>query len=147
MTPSIWKRLDEKGGARRLDSRGWTFQRSLSIVGALVVATAGADRTRAEPLSLDLDGPIDRQSGAYECRASADAKPTPLSVEYLNMPANNLAIVPIGGSPRLFVSTLSASGAKYVSGEWVWWTKGPRGDLYSERRTDSSQTTVCRVKR
>ncbi|SMC36670.1 Membrane-bound inhibitor of C-type lysozyme [Fulvimarina manganoxydans] len=132
---------------RRLYFRRWTPVRCLSVVGAMLVAIGGTPHAHSETVSLDLDGPVDRQSVAYECRASADAQPTSLSVEYLNMPTNNLAILPVEGSPRLFVSTLSASGAKYVSGEWVWWTKGPRGDLYSERRKESSETTVCRVTR
>ncbi|MEE2950506.1 MAG: MliC family protein [Pseudomonadota bacterium] len=121
--------------------------RCLSVVGTMLAAMAGAPHAHSEAVSLDLDGPVDRQSVAYECRASADAQPTSLSVEYLNMPTNNLAILPVEGSPRLFVSSLSAAGAKYVSGEWVWWTKGPRGDLYTERRKESSETTVCRVTR
>ncbi|RWA46736.1 hypothetical protein AU476_35485 [Cupriavidus sp. UYMSc13B] len=35
----------------------------------------------------------------------------------------------IEGKPVLAVSTVSASGARYVGGRYEWWTKGAEGTL------------------
>ncbi|MEF2553024.1 MliC family protein [Aurantimonas sp. A2-1-M11] len=99
------------------------------------------------PLTLDLEGPAERTRVTYLCRDEAEAEPVEMVVEYINLPSNSLAILPVNGRATLFVDVISGSGAKYAAGEMVWWTKGRRGDLYSERRSDPSQTTVCQVRR
>ncbi|NML33028.1 MliC family protein [Paraburkholderia antibiotica] len=42
----------------------------------------------------------------------------------------SFAVLPVKGTPMLFVNTESASGAKYQAGSYTWWTKGPRANLY-----------------
>ncbi|MCC8396267.1 MliC family protein [Paraburkholderia sp. MMS20-SJTR3] len=42
----------------------------------------------------------------------------------------SFAVLPVKGTPMLFVNTVSASGAKYQAGSYTWWTKGPRANLY-----------------
>ncbi len=56
----------------------------------------------------------------------------PFSVQYVNAGANALAILPIDGEARIFVNVMSGSGAKYVSGAHVWWTKGGGATLENQ---------------
>ncbi|MDY8109016.1 MliC family protein [Fulvimarina sp. 2208YS6-2-32] len=100
-----------------------------------------------EEITLSLEGPVDRQSVTYACRASEDAEPNRITVDYINLPHSNLAIVPVDGHPTLFASVVSASGARYVSGAKVWWTRGPRGDLYDETQGGIAGSILCRVER
>ncbi|WP_246367916.1 MliC family protein [Aurantimonas endophytica] len=118
--------------------------RAMAIIAGLALTTLAAS---AETLTLELPGTAERTTVAYACKAGADAESTPLSVEYINLPDNNFALLPIDGQPTLFVGVLAGSGAKYVANDMVWWTKGPRGDLYSERSPDAADRTVCQVQR
>ncbi len=61
------------------------------------------------------------------------------AVRYVNSGANVLAIVPVDGETRIFVNVVSASGAKYVSGSHVWWTKGDTAILENEMDAGSTQ--------
>ena len=114
---------------------------------AALLAPWAAGAQTLTPLTLELPGEAERTVVAYACRASADAEPEALSVEYINLPGNNFALLPIEGQATLFVQVLAGSGVQYVANDLVWWTKGPRGDLYSERATDPADRTVCRVQR
>lgn len=118
---------------------------ALAGLAAFALPAAPLHAQEADEIVLKVDGPVDNQKVLYECRDAKNAEPEPLTVEYYNTPNNNLAVLEIDGTPRVFVSTLAAAGAKYVSGPDVWWTRGARGDLYDERRSDASETTVCRV--
>jgi len=122
-----------------------TRRRGVALGGVIVPLLVGAGTAQA--LDLDLPGEAERTTVTYECRDSAEAEGWPLAVEYINLPGNNFAILPIDGRPTLFVSVISGSGAKYVAREKVWWTKGRRGDLFDVNRQDASETTVCRLKR
>ena len=78
-------------------------------------------------------GPMDDvQTETYAC---GDGEV--LSVQYINAGANSLAIVPIDGEDRIFVNVLSASGARYVSGADVWWSKGDTAILENTLEDDS----------
>ena len=118
-----------------------------AIAAALALTTLAAGAQTLTPLTLDLPGTAERTTVAYACKTGAAADAEPLSVEYINLPDNNFALLPIEGKPTLFVGVLAGSGAKYVANDMVWWTKGPRGDLYSERAPDAADRTVCQVQR
>lgn len=75
-------------------------------------------------LSIDSTGDIERKLVTYRC----DTEET-LSVQYVNAPPNFLAILPVDGENHVFVTTLSGSGARYVSGPYEWWNKGNEGTL------------------
>ncbi len=68
-------------------------------------------------LSLDSTGTIERSVTSYLCEDDSA-----LSVHYINAPPNFLAIVPVEGEALVFASTVSASGARYVSGPYEWWS-------------------------
>ncbi|NDV87302.1 lysozyme inhibitor [Aurantimonas aggregata] len=120
---------------------------AMAIAAALALVAPATNAQTLTPLTLELPGTAERTTVAYACKAGADAEATPLSVEYINLPGNNFALLPIDGEPTLFVGVLAGSGAKYVAKDMVWWTKGPRGDLYSERTPDAADRTVCQVQR
>lgn len=51
------------------------------------------------------------------------------TVQYINSAQNALAVIPIDGAERIFVNVVSGSGARYVSGEYEWWSKGEEATL------------------
>ena len=50
-------------------------------------------------------------------------------MQYINAGENSLALIPVDGTERVFVATVSASGARYVSGAHEWWSKGDGATL------------------
>lgn len=108
---------------------------------SLLAAVGLSGPAGAATLQFELPGDVDRQSVGYTCRSGGT-----LSVDYFNLPDTSLAVIPIDGKPRVFVSVLSASGAKYVSGPHVWWTRGNRADLSDETKPDADPE-LCRVAR
>lgn len=85
-----------------------------------LIALSGAAHAEAVlsiPLTLGPDSTIIRAS--YSCNGA-----DPIPVQYLNAGENHLAILPVGGTERIFVNVIAGSGARYVSGQYEWWTKG-----------------------
>ena len=68
-------------------------------------------------LSLDSTGTIERTVTNYLCDDDSA-----LSVHYINAAPNFLAVVLVEGEALVFASTVSASGARYVSGPYEWWS-------------------------
>ena len=111
-----------------------------SLAAALLPCIAGS--ASAAEVTLDLPGALDRQSVSYACGDGSAPK-----VTYYNLPNQSLAVVEIeAGKPRVYVSVLAASGAKYVSGPYVFWTRGSRADMLDERKADAPAVT-CKVAR
>ncbi len=94
---------------------------------ALVVASAASaqdDTVVPSPaasatlmITLESTGDIERNIATYQC----DNEET-LTVQYINAAPNFLAIVPVDGINHVFATTISASGARYVSGPYEWWS-------------------------
>ncbi|WP_170167128.1 MliC family protein [Paracoccus methylarcula] len=76
----------------------------------------------AEPM-LSIPLPISGESNIlpveYDCGEGES-----LRVTYVNAGENQLAILPVDGVERVFVNVIAASGARYVAGEYEWWSKG-----------------------
>jgi membrane-bound inhibitor of C-type lysozyme len=99
-------------------------------------ASAPADQSTPQPpastaassivITLNTVGDFDRKTVNYGCEGIQDS----LSVDYINAAPNYLAMIPLDGSTLLFNTVLAGSGAKYVSGKYVWWNKGTDGSLY-----------------
>jgi membrane-bound inhibitor of C-type lysozyme len=100
-------------------------KRLVEVAGVLgLMASVGM--ANAAPLRLAEIQTQDRQIHQYTC-----ATGKVLRVTYWNASnGQSFALVPIKGQPMLFVNTLAASGVRYQAGSFVWWTKGPRADLY-----------------
>ncbi len=103
-----------------------------SAIAALLLATLLAPAaTQAIETSIELelatDSDFERREILYDCSAGE-----PFSVTYINAAPNFLALVPIAEEPEplVFASVVAASGVRYVSGQWAWWTKGVDASLY-----------------
>ncbi|MER0236552.1 MliC family protein [Fulvimarina sp. MAC8] len=119
----------------------------LAVLAGLFVlcVTAASIAQERQEITIDVTGPVDRQEITYECQDDQMETPARITVDYINLPNGNLAIVPVGGHPTVFALTLANSGSKYVSKSLVWWTRGNRGDLYDELRGGVEEAYLCRV--
>lgn len=99
---------------------------NLTALGLLMVAGAAqAEAIISIPLKIGATGSISAET--YSC-GDGEA----FAVQYVNAGANILAILPIDGEERVFVNVLSASGARYASGTYIWWSKGDTATLENE---------------
>lgn len=89
-------------------------------------ATPAAPPTAAADLTLTLSSTsdIERTVAIYQCDNGEGFR-----VQYINAAPNFLALVPVEGEMHVFVTTVAASGARYVSGPYEWWTKGDDATL------------------
>lgn len=60
-----------------------------------------------------------------------------LLVKYMTVGDTPLAAMTLNGKTLVFASVMVASGARYASGQYVWWTKGPTGFLADETLSGS----------
>ena len=91
-------------------------------------------------LGIDLTGNAQIQTVVYGCGEGTE----PLTVEYVNAAPNFLAIVPIDGQDLVFVNVISASGAKYVAGQYEWWNKGSDATLHDVTEgLDAAPVLTC----
>ena len=91
----------------------------------------------AENLTLQLPGvQVTRIRATFACGADGVAlglPSGPFTVEYLNAGENHLAVLPVHGTQMVFANVISASGARYAAGRYIWWDAGDRGvTLYAE---------------
>lgn len=73
---------------------------------------------------LSLEGSFERNIVEYQCEGLE-----PFRVDFINAQPNFLAIIPVGPQKLVFVNTISASGAKYVAGQFEFWTRGSEATL------------------
>jgi len=95
--------------------------------------------TSGMTLTLDSQTDIERTTVIYQCDSGEGFR-----VQYINAAPNFLAILPVDGETHLFVTALSASGARYVSGPYEWWNEGDEAilrDLRSEE--DAPPLATC----
>ncbi|MGN7870952.1 Membrane-bound lysozyme inhibitor of C-type lysozyme precursor [Paracoccus haematequi] len=107
-----------------------------SILSALLLAAPATQATQTS-VALPLDGAT-LQIVGFQC-----GKGTAFDVQYLNAGPNMLAILPIDGQQRIFVNVISGSGARYVSGQYEWWTKGGTATLSDAMWDGSRQECVA----
>jgi membrane-bound inhibitor of C-type lysozyme len=86
---------------------------------ALAALPASAVETSMQ-FVLEFEGNAQRDVMTYQC----DGIDEPMNVQYINAHPTFLAIVPIEGEDMIFVNVISASGARYVSGQYEWWSRG-----------------------
>ena len=93
-------------------------------------------------LVLELEGNAQRDVITYQC----EDRDEPLTVSYINAHPIFLALVPVDDGEGdvedlIFVNVISGSGARYASGQYVWWTQGNEGALYDEM-SDEEDTPI-----
>ncbi|KUE89107.1 hypothetical protein ASL20_10915 [Cupriavidus necator] len=110
-----------------------------------LLATLGACAAAHAARAPGIDGVRfpDVRTVRYQC----DGGKT-LSVRYFNSPDNQAAVFRIDGKPVLAVSTVSASGARYVGGRYEWWTKGEEGTLRDLMQAENAAPALanCQAK-
>ncbi|WMT92081.1 MliC family protein [Pelagibacterium sp. H642] len=95
--------------------------KSLVVAAALSLAALPALALETSmQLVLELEGNAQRDVTTYQC----DGIEEPMVVEYINAHPIFLAMVPVEGENLIFVNVISGSGARYVSGQYEWWTRG-----------------------
>ncbi|MBI4047765.1 MAG: MliC family protein [Devosia nanyangense] len=109
---------------------------------ALISLSLVAPALAIEPtmqIVIPLGANAQQDLKTYQCEGIDE----PLAVQYVNSEPTYLAFVPVEGEKRLFVNALAASGVKYVSGQYVWWTKGASADLYDETKGEDAPPISC----
>jgi membrane-bound inhibitor of C-type lysozyme len=96
---------------------------SATLVFALLATPVLADASVT--IGLTVTGDMERKTLTYTCTGDAES----LTVEYVNAAPNFLALIPVKGETLVFASTLTASGAKYQAGPYIWWNKGTDATL------------------
>ena len=96
---------------------------ALAVIAASA-SIASADASLSVNIELDDDATI--QTVRYQCENGERLK-----VQYINSQDDQLALVPTDGDDdeRLFVNVVSGSGARYVAGQYEWFTKGDKATL------------------
>lgn len=113
-----------------------------------VTVLSGSALSGASDLTIHLNGsqPISRNTVKYQCDAPGAKMGLPagvFSVEYINGAGNSLAIVPVGGNSLIFANVVSGSGARYASGEFIWWDAAGRGTTFSSDSLAGKMSSEC----
>lgn len=115
------------------------MKRILAAAFSLLLATPAFALDTDLQLVLRLDGNAEHNVTRYQC----EGMEAPLVVEYLNADPTYLAFLTLDGEKHIFVNVLSASGARYASGQWVWWTKGSEASLYDLTKGEDAPPVSC----
>lgn len=90
-------------------------------------------------VTITLSGNSETNIISYHCEGIE----TPVSVTYINANPTFLAFVPVADQKTLFVNVIAASGARYVSGQYEWWTKGPDATLTDTTAPEGTAPLTC----
>jgi membrane-bound inhibitor of C-type lysozyme len=99
-------------------------QEEASVETIASVPTAPPAASVALTLTLQSTTDVEQTSAVYQCDSGEI-----LPVQYVNAAPNFLALVPVEGETHVFVTALSASGARYLSGPFEWWNTGDEATL------------------
>ena len=124
------------------------MKKTLHIAASVVAVLAFSVTAIASDLTLHLDGSqtFTHITAKFQCDASGVKMGLPaqvFTVEYLNSAANHLAIVPVKGSSKIFVTVPSADGAKYASEQLTWWDAGGRGTTFASDFPGPKMSSSC----
>ncbi len=101
------------------------------------VAAQAAEATLQ--IELGAKGDFERRVMTYDCNDGSS-----LPVTYINAAPNFLALLSVTDEPEplVFSSVVAASGVRYVSGIWVWWTKGVDASLYDATLGEDAEAVL-----
>lgn len=106
-----------------------------SMIAALAAWAALAGPAAAQDLTLPFPAPeAEMTEASYRCGDGPV-----FGVRYVNADPNFLAVLAVEGETRVFVAVLAASGVRYVSGPYQWWTKGGGATLSDIRQDGPGQ--------
>jgi membrane-bound inhibitor of C-type lysozyme len=105
------------------------LKRLLPVVIPALLTLAATFPASAQQATLSIDlgatGNAERTVTRYECEDGIERV-----VTYINAAPNFLALFPHEDKTLVMANVLSASGARYAAGQFIWWTSGPDADLY-----------------
>jgi membrane-bound inhibitor of C-type lysozyme len=107
----------------------------------LYAATAAATDLTIHLLGSDTITP---KTVKFQCDAEGTKIGLPsgsFSVHYINGAGNSLAVLPIGGKSIIFANVMAASGARYASGDYIWWEAGGAATLYLDSLAGKNQSS------
>ena len=102
----------------------------------------------ASDLTIKGAGKFESKTVKYQCDANGVKMGLPagvFEVEYLNETNNHLAVVPVKGSSKIFVTVPSGSGAKYAADQFVWWEAGRRGTTFQSGFPGTDASSECKT--
>ncbi|WP_173933668.1 MliC family protein [Chelativorans sp. Marseille-P2723] len=103
------------------------------------MATADAQITIEWPQEGDIE--VEEIHIGYDCGGK------PLDVAYINAGPVSLAVLVYEDEPMVAANVIAASGARYASGRFIWWTKGGDAFLYDVTHgEDAAPIMECRRK-
>lgn len=95
------------------------------VVQAFALASIASGVSAADVVSFPGITVTSTVVSRYVCKDKHE-----VTVSYMNASnGDSFATLPIDGTPHVFVSVLSGSGARYASGRYIWWNKGNTGTL------------------
>ncbi|GCB03903.1 MliC family protein [Ralstonia sp. SET104] len=94
---------------------------------ALDFAKAGLNKAIDQARAYSALPIKDPRDVRYTCEGGKS-----LLVKYMTVGDTPLAAMTLNGKTLVFANVIAASGARYASGQYVWWTKGPTGFLTDE---------------
>ena len=101
---------------------GYAARMKALILASAIVALASPALADADvTLGLDITGNAEIKTVQYTCKNH-----DPVTMQYINAAPNFLAVLPLDGHRLVFSSALTASGTKYVSGQYELYSKGPQ---------------------
>lgn len=106
----------------------WAQQETSAAAQSAVTASASL------VITLESTTDIERRVVTYLCDHEQA-----LAVQYVNAAPNFLAILPVDNENHIFAAALSASGARYVSGPFEWWSTGGEASLRDLTQGDDAQ--------
>lgn len=110
----------------------------LSVLGMALSLPAHA-LSPALQFVIPLEGDVQHEVVQYDC----EGRDEPITVNYINAHPNFLAVVPIEDEPLVFVNVIAASGARYVAGQYEWWSQGNDATLTDERADEDAEPLTC----
>lgn len=122
-----------------------------AAIGVALLAIAAQAGATQLTIHLKGNGKLQRQTIQYTCDAQGAKMGLPagtFAVEYINGAGNHLAILPIHGASLIFANVISGSGARYASGEYIWWDAAGRDvSLTSDSLAGKMRSECHRVKK
>jgi heat shock protein HslJ len=98
-----------------------------------------APHTVSSDVLINIPGArtVDRQALRYDCAGQS------IAAEYINAGPVSLVTLTIGGEFVVASNVLSASGAKYAGGQYIWWTKGDGATLIDTMKGENDPGVTC----
>jgi len=117
-------------------------ENSMRVLASVLIGLLGCSGAFAQGSAFTVDlgsGDGERRTVNYECEGR-----DPLTVTYLNVAPNFLAIMPIEEQTFLFATVAAGRDTHYASGQWVWTVSGVDGTLTDASADDyASPVAEC----